>query len=57
MLPYHVYPELELDPDNLITLCSRLHCHYCWGHRYDWRDHDPDVRERLRAWRSERRCS
>ena len=30
--PYHVYPERELDPTNLITLCEKKNCHYIWGH-------------------------
>lgn len=28
-------PELELDPDNLITLCRR--CHFVFGHCFYWR--------------------
>ena len=31
--PFHLYPELELEPSNLITLCmSRKECHLLIGH-------------------------
>ncbi len=34
--PFHLHPELELDPDNLITLCEAGHdgvnCHLLFGH-------------------------
>jgi 5-methylcytosine-specific restriction enzyme A len=43
--PFHVHPELELDPANLITLCEvpNRHCHYTQGHNWDWKDWNPDV--------------
>lgn len=45
--PYHLYPEKELWPSNLITLCqhpARL-CHFLFGHLYDWAAWNPDVKE------------
>lgn len=39
--PYHLYPELELDPSNLITLC-RIH-HFWFGHLGDWSAYNPAV--------------
>ena len=34
--PFHLYPQLELDPNNLITLCRskywRFDCHLAVGH-------------------------
>lgn len=32
--PYHLFPDLELDPDNLVTLCvgGPINCHYLAGH-------------------------
>lgn len=34
--PFHLHPELELDPLNLITLCEELrgglNCHLLFGH-------------------------
>lgn len=49
ILPFHMYPTLELDPSNLITLC-RTH-HYRVGHdpdgtgplRPNWKSFNPDV--------------
>ncbi len=33
ILPFHLFPELELDVNNLITLCMfRLECHLRIGH-------------------------
>lgn len=33
--PVHAYPELELDPSNLITLCGS-YCHLIFGHFFDY---------------------
>jgi hypothetical protein len=43
--PFHLFPELELDPTNLITLCegSTVNCHYLFGHFMDWKNYNPDV--------------
>lgn len=41
--PYHVFPHLELDPANLITLC-RAH-HLFFGHLGEWAAFNPLVRE------------
>jgi len=44
--PVHLFPELELDPDNLITLCEGVHdCHHRIGHSFDWHAWNPLVRE------------
>lgn len=35
ILPFHLHPELELDPTNLITLCegnTNINCHLAFGH-------------------------
>lgn len=44
--PFHLFPELELDPANFVTLCERVgtdhHLHY--GHHGDWHDFNPNVR-------------
>jgi 5-methylcytosine-specific restriction enzyme A len=36
--PFHLFPDLELDPNNLIVLCeiSGLNHHYLFGHLLDW---------------------
>jgi len=46
-LPFHLHPELELDPNNLISLCEKkggLECHYNIGHHRDWKSYNPLVR-------------
>lgn len=49
--PVHRYPELELDPGNLITLCSEP-CHLVHGHLLDWKRDNPHVREdAVRYWK------
>ena len=42
--PFHQFPELELDPDNLITLCNKS-CHLYFGHLKYWRSWNTEVRE------------
>ena len=46
ILPYHLCPEKELDPENLLPLCeaSVRMCHYRIGHGFDWAAYYPDVR-------------
>jgi 5-methylcytosine-specific restriction endonuclease McrA len=43
--PFHLYPELELDRNNLITLCENKEtkCHLKIGHMGSWRRINPDV--------------
>lgn len=47
VLPYHLFKELELDPDNLITLCEGPGVgHHLWyGHNGNYRLYNPNVRE------------
>ena len=47
VLPFHLYPERELDPTNLITLCQtpEMHCHFRLGHLANWRSYNKNVRE------------
>ena len=43
--PYHLFPELELDPANLLTLCvgGPVNCHYLAGHGgAGWHRYTPD---------------
>lgn len=40
--PVHKNPDKELDPDNLITLCSS-HCHFVFGHLMDYKSWNVDV--------------
>lgn len=39
--PFHLYPELELDPENLVTLCR--YCHLVFGHFHDWSSFNPEA--------------
>lgn len=44
--PFHLYPELELDTNNLITLCmDKLECHLRIGHGSSWRAYNPSCKE------------
>lgn len=40
--PVHINPERELDPSNLVTLCSTP-CHIVFGHFMDWKSWNKDV--------------
>lgn len=51
-LPFHLHPELELDPANLVSLCEgnpHVNCHLAWGHYYDFSNINPDVKATA-AW-------
>jgi predicted TIM-barrel fold metal-dependent hydrolase len=44
--PFHLHPELELDPRNLISLCEgnkQLNCHLVIGHSGSFKKENPDV--------------
>ena len=41
--PVHLYPHLELDNNNLITLCEANQCHFTIGHGRDWKAYNPNV--------------
>jgi hypothetical protein len=46
--PFHLHPELELDPANFITLCEEggyLNCHLFHGHNGDFKSFNDKVRE------------
>lgn len=45
MKPFHLHPELELDPTNLITLCMDNDCHLLVGHGDNFRAYNPNVQE------------
>lgn len=53
IVPVHVDPTLELDPENLITLCEGpvVNCHALFGHCRDWQAWNVDVVEDCRIWR------
>lgn len=42
--PFHLHPELELDTNNLITLCmSKMECHLMIGHGDDFKAYNPNI--------------
>lgn len=45
--PFHLHPDLELDPDNLVTLCEAkkdgVNCHLFAGHLGNFRSFNVDV--------------
>ncbi len=49
--PFHLFPDLELEPANLIVLCEvpSHSCHFALGHCFDWRAYNPFVEEDARA--------
>jgi 5-methylcytosine-specific restriction protein A len=58
--PVKHYPELELSPGNLLTLCEApsRNCHLNIGHLGDWKAWNPDAHRDailMRAKRRERR--
>lgn len=44
IVPVHVEPNKELDPNNLITLCGKT-CHLIFGHLMDYKSWNPNVEE------------
>jgi 5-methylcytosine-specific restriction protein A len=40
--PVHLFPELELDPSNLVTLCADP-CHMVFGHLMDFKSWNIEV--------------
>lgn len=42
IVPVHIQPELELEYDNLITLCDK-NCHLLIGHFMNYKSWNPDV--------------
>ena len=53
--PFHLNPALELDPNNLITLCESkdiggLNCHLIFGHLGSFKSFNKNVEEDAAAW-------
>ena len=53
-LPFHLNPELELDVNNLITLCeTKKHgivCHLLIGHLGNYKTYNPEVETDAKIW-------
>ena len=52
--PFHVHPDLELDPSNLVTLCEAkregANCHLLFGHLGNFRSWNVDVEADAQEW-------
>jgi len=42
IVPVHLDPSKELDPDNLITLCDK-YCHFVFGHFMNYKSWNKNV--------------
>lgn len=53
--PFHLRPDLELDPSNLITLCEAKDrdCHLRLGHLLSWQSYNVSVRADAAHFRQE----
>lgn len=57
ILPFHLFPDLELDEKNLIPLCDgggkygMRSCHF-FAHLGDWKKFNPNIREDCDVWAS-----
>lgn len=49
--PFHLRPELELDPTNLVTLCG-VPCHIVHGHFMNWSLFNRTVVADVRTYRA-----
>lgn len=54
--PFHLYPELELEVDNLIILCENkkygVNCHLLFGHLGNYKRYNPNIEEDVNIWKS-----
>lgn len=54
--PYNHFPELELEPTNLVTLCEAklkgVNCHLWFGHLGNYREINPNVIQDSTAWKN-----
>jgi hypothetical protein len=43
--PFKDFPELELDPDNIVILCENpnRNCHFVFGHLFNWSHYNDDI--------------
>ena len=55
IVPFHVAPDLELDPTNLLTLCVNkkygINCHLLVGHLGNYRRVNPAVELDAMMWK------
>lgn len=55
IMPFSLFPDLELEPSNLITLCENkkngVNCHLFFGHLGDYKRFNPNVKADVLEWR------
>jgi 5-methylcytosine-specific restriction enzyme A len=55
VLPFHLHPDLELDPANFITLCEDdydgVNCHLFFGHLGNFKSFNENVLSDAAIWR------
>lgn len=53
IIPVHMDPDKELDPDNLISLCENktFNCHFFFGHLKNWTKYNLNIIEDARIWK------
>lgn len=51
-LPFHMFPDKELDEENLVTLCENhpVNCHYLFGHLMNWQTYNPNIDDDVKIW-------
>ncbi len=53
--PFHLHPQLELEPSNLISLCESnkggVNCHLHFGHLGNFKSWNVDVESDAKEWR------
>ena len=51
-IPVHLNPALELEQSNFITLCEfgPHHCHFTFGHFFNWSLYNPTIDADATSW-------
>lgn len=42
--PFHIFPKLELNKNNLIALCEYNCCHLRFGHIFSFKSYNPNIK-------------
>jgi len=54
IIPFHIAPDMELDPNNLVVLCENkkygINCHLLIGHLGNFRRTNPSCRIDIATW-------
>lgn len=52
IVPFHVRPDLELLPSNMITLTRRKGIHFIFGHLLNWKSWNENIDQDAEMWRN-----